>query len=276
MATVKELIQAGELAGAVEEATRLVKASPADMGARTSLFELLCIAGEWDRAEKQLDVIGHQSTETEIGVQAYLNNIKAERDRRRLMPEGLAPHFLNEPPAYVDLHMDAINRVREGNVAEARALLDRAEEERPALPGRTGDLVFADFRDYNDFTGSVLELIVKDKYVWLPFEQIASLEIEAPARLRDLVWIPARIGAVDGTVGEVFIPATYPGSSDRPDDAVKLGRMTEWEEVGEGLYRGFGLRTFLVDGDERPVLQVRAVQFDHGAPAKPEAEAAQP
>ena len=56
----------------------------------------------------------------------------AERERRRLFEEGVQPHFLKEPPAYVDMHVAAINQMREGKLSEARATLDRAEEERPS------------------------------------------------------------------------------------------------------------------------------------------------
>jgi type VI secretion system protein ImpE len=61
MPTAKELLDAGKLAGAIEAATAEVKANPTDVPRRTTLFELLCFAGDWDRAEKQIDVIGQQS-----------------------------------------------------------------------------------------------------------------------------------------------------------------------------------------------------------------------
>ncbi len=261
MTQAKALFDAGELGRAVEELLREVKANPADTTRRTFLFELLCFTGDWDRAEKQLDVIGHQSAKAEIGVQVYRNNIKAERDRRRLFSDGLQPHFLSEPPAYVDLHLAAINRLREGSPAEARETLDRAEEERPARSGKLNGREFQDFRDFDDVVGPVLELIVQDKYTWLPFEQIKRLEIAPPKQLRDLVWTAARVESVDQTMGEVFVPVLYAGSSEHPNDQVKLGRMTDWKEVGAELYRAAGLRLFLVDDEDKPVFEARRVEF---------------
>src|SRR5947209_9402883 len=136
MPQAKELFEAAKLRDAIEQLISEVKANPTDASRRTFLFELLCFAGEWDRAEKQLDVIGHQSTQAELGVMVYRANIKAERERRRLFEEGVQPHFLKEPPAYVDMHVAAINQMREGKLSEARATLDRAEEERPAISGK--------------------------------------------------------------------------------------------------------------------------------------------
>src|SRR5882757_1725329 len=130
MTQAKELFAAGKLDEAIEELLREVKANPNDASKRTFLFELSCFAGDWERAEKQLDVLGHQSAQAELGVMVYRSNINAERERRRVFAEGVQPHFLQEPPAYVDLHVAAINQILKGELSEARATLDHAEEER--------------------------------------------------------------------------------------------------------------------------------------------------
>ena len=68
MPTARELFDAGKLREAIDAATAEVKASPTDTRRRTFLFELLCFAGEWDRAEKQIDVIGQQSVQAALAV----------------------------------------------------------------------------------------------------------------------------------------------------------------------------------------------------------------
>lgn len=265
MMNPKELLEAGDLRGAIEALTQEVKSNPTDIPRRISLFELLCFSGDWDRAEKQIDVVGQQSPEAALGVLAYRNNLKAERERARLFADGTPPHFLTEPPAYVDRHIEAIRHLSAGDPARARELLDKAEEERPALAGNWNGEHFEDFRDYDDFVGPVLELIVKDQYVWLPFEQIRRVEIEPPRKMRDLVWAPARIEALDKTVGEVFVPALYARTSEHASDAVRLGRETQWQPAGDGLVVGAGLRLFLTEEIERPVLETRSLEFEGGA-----------
>lgn len=261
MPTSRELYQAGQLQAAIQAVTAEVKAKPGDAPTRIFLFELLCFAGEWDRAEKQIEVLGQAGPNEALAVQVYLANIRAERVRERLFSEGLHPHFLNEPPAYVDLHLEAINRIREADFAEARAVLDRAEEARPALPGTRNGQPFADFRDCDDVVGPVLELIVKDKYAWLPFEQIRRMEIAPPAKLRDLVWARAKVEALDGTVGDVFVPALYEGTRRSADDRLRLGRMTAWVPLAEDLSRGAGLKTFQVDEDDVALFEARQIEF---------------
>ena len=69
MATAKELFDQGQLGAAIDAVTAEVKSNPTDLQRRTFLFELLCFAGQWDRAEKQIDVLAQQSLESAVSVQ---------------------------------------------------------------------------------------------------------------------------------------------------------------------------------------------------------------
>jgi type VI secretion system protein ImpE len=268
MTQAEALFKAGQLGAAIAELTREVKARPADERARTFLFELLCFAGEWERAEKQLEVIGHQQAQAEAGTLVYRNNIEAERARQRFRAGGGEPHFLSEPPAYVDLLIDAARCLHEGRFGDARALFDRVEEERPALSGEINGRRFGDFRDFDDATAPVLELFVKDKYTWLPFEQVLRIEVEAPARLRDLLWAPTRIESTDGVLGEVFLPVLYAGTNLDADEMVRLGRVTDRRPAAEGVHLAVGAHLFVTDGDDEELLGVRSLVFD-AAQAEP-------
>jgi len=262
MLNAKDLIASGNLVAAVQETTQQVRNHPTDATARITLFELLCLTGDLDRAEKQLDVVEQQRTQKDLGVQVYRNCLKAERERRRVFEEAVEPHFLGEPPAYVDLHIEAIACVREGKLSQARELLDRAEEERPALSGKFSGKPFQDFRNCNDLTAPVLELVVHDKYTWLPLEQIRQIEIDPPKQLRDILWASARIISANEVKGEVIIPALYYGTSASSDDSARLGRLTDWQKLSDDLYRGVGLHLFLVDEADHPLFELESVEFD--------------
>lgn len=261
MNEAKDLFAAGHINEAIEQLLREVKANPSDVSARTFLFELSCLVGDWERAERQLDVLGHQSTKAQLGVMVYRANINAERERQRVFTEGVQPHFLREPPPYIDLHVDALRQLNNGNLAEARALLDRAEEERPAIAGKLNGKEFEDFRDYDDFVAPVLELIVKDKYVWLPLEQIKSIQISPPRQLRDMIWAGARVVAADGTVGDVYMPTLYAGTTSAENDQARLGRMTDWKTFNDDLSMAQGLRLFLLDGEDKTLFEISPIEF---------------
>jgi len=263
MIEAQALLKEGRLAEAVEAVTRQVRAHPSDETRRMFLFELLLFTGEWERALKQLDVLARQDAQSELGAQVYRNNIGAMRQRERLRAEGVAPHFLSEPPAEIDLHLAAIEEWSAGRAAEAQKLLNKAAKRRQPLAGRVNGREFSDWRDADATLTPVLESIISDKYTWLPFSQLKRVELKTPKRLRDLVWCPARIETRAGMIGEVFVPALYEGSSRHADEKIKLGRMTLWEAAGDnGPERPQGLRLFLAGEEELPIFEASRVEFD--------------
>jgi type VI secretion system protein ImpE len=269
MTTAKELFEAGQLQAAIEEVAREVKANPTDMSLRVFLFGLLCFAGEWDRAEKQLDVLGHQDAQSDIGARIYRQNIAAERKREQALSGKGFPKFILEPPGYVALQLKALGQIGTGDFSEARALLDRAAEESPALNGTLDGEPFQNFRDADDLINSVMEVFLQGEYVWLPFEQIRGVEIFPPTHLRDLIWARARIQTVDDAeafAGEVFIPALYANSHQQENDQARLGRMTDWRPLSDEIYTGVGQRLFLIGAEDKAMLEIRAVDFELPAP----------
>jgi protein involved in temperature-dependent protein secretion len=62
-------------------------------------------------------------------------------------------------------------------------------------------------------------------------------------------------------MSDAFIPVLYAGSASHPDDQIKLGRATDWQDAGEGLTRGVGQRILFLDDNERPVLQLGEIVF---------------
>jgi type VI secretion system protein ImpE len=198
-----------------------------------------------------------------VGSLIYRQNFKAERDRMKLFSDGLKPQFMTAVPPYVDDLFSAINRLREGNVSEARGILDSVEENRPAFRCRVNGEGFSDFRDYNDLTMCVFETFHKDSYMWVPFESIEKIEFFEPKSLRDLYWLQAKVDLTNGIGGEMFFPALYSGSWKSDNDQVRLGRMTDWRDAGEELFIGEGMKMFWMDGRDKSILDIRTLEFLH-------------
>jgi type VI secretion system protein ImpE len=198
-----------------------------------------------------------------IGSLIYRGNFKAERDRMKLFSDGLKPQFMTAVPSYVEDLLSAVNRIREGNAAEARALLDGVEEKRPAFKCTVNGEGFSDFRDYNDLTMCVFEAFHKDAYMWVPFEAVQKIELFAPKSLRDLYWVQAQIDLTNGIGGEMFLPALYSGSWRSDNDQVRLGRMTDWRDLGDELFAGEGTKLYWMDGKDKSILDIRTIEFSH-------------
>jgi type VI secretion system protein ImpE len=261
MPTPKELLDRGQLSQALAQLNQDVRARPADVSLRLFLFELLCFAGEFDRAGKQLEVVGHVSTEMQIGAGIYQHVLEAEKSRRAVFEQGALPCFLLPPPEYAAWHLEALTMIREGQPAKARTLLEKSLPLQPVVSGRASGRDFEEFEDSDPFLAPFLEVFAQDRYAWLPYEQIEKLEIRKPEQLRDMIWTRAKVQAKAGDLGEVFLPVLYPQTWAHPQDSVRLGRMTDWVPLGEGLVRGAGQRLFVVDGEERAMLEVGEINL---------------
>src|SRR4051794_22955382 len=121
-----EHFKAGRLREAIAEQTQEVRQHPNDPGRRSFLAELLCFAGDWSRADMQLDAIGREDAEVALAVVQFRQLLRAEQSRQQFYTDGRLPEFLASPSPVLQLHLQASIRIREGKPAEAAALLARA------------------------------------------------------------------------------------------------------------------------------------------------------
>jgi type VI secretion system protein ImpE len=78
------LFQAGKLDEAVQALGAELRDNPVDAKRRTFLFELLCFTGDYQRAEKQLDVLASEGRAAEMGALLYRAALHAERIRQAI------------------------------------------------------------------------------------------------------------------------------------------------------------------------------------------------
>jgi type VI secretion system protein ImpE len=232
MPTPEDLYRAGRLEEAIQALGAVLRDRPDDTQRRAFLFELLCFAGNFDRAEKQLDVLAAASQDAGRGALLYRSALHAERSRREMFTLGTFPRT-GLPPA--------------------------------APGGSLNGSPFGSLADADPRVGARLEVFAAGQYTWIPFENIASLRIEPPRRLRDLLWIPAVLRLTDAArseeLGEVLLPVLTPLAHAHPDDQVRLGRVTEWVAQEDGSEAPVGQKLLLVDGEELPILEVRELEI---------------
>jgi len=230
-ATAKRLFEEGKVREAQGELSAYLRERPADTAQRTFLFELLCFSGDFDRAEKQLGVLAQGDSQTELGAVLYYSALHAERLRHGVFDRQEFP----------------------------------AAKSSACPEGKLNGKAFKSLRDADPDIGPRLEVFAAGAYLWIPFEHIASVEIEPPKRLRDTLWTPAFVktgAAFKGTeLGEVLIPAIYPFSWKNGNESVWLGRVTDWAADDEGREYPSGQKTFFLDDEEIPFLEVRSLEF---------------
>ena len=61
--------------------------------------------------------------------------------------------------------------------------------------------------------------------------------------------------------GVPLAPVIAPLSWKHPDEAVRLGRATEWQELESGEQAPVGMKMLLLDGEEVPFLDMRQLEI---------------
>jgi type VI secretion system protein ImpE len=261
--TAGALFQAGDLPGAVAAANTAVRKSPADLGARVVLAEMLVLSGNLDRADVILDAASQAQPDAAVVVAEFRQLLRADQARRQLWRDGRVPEFLGEPTESQKRLLQALVALRAGETAEAGRLAAEAEEARPRAAGTAGGTPIDDFRDVDDLCAGFFEVLTTTgKYFWIPTERVVSVEFHAPKRTRDLIWRRANMSVANGPDGEVYIPAIY--ASNDPDLAsrYRLGRATDWLEEG-GPVRGVGQRLYLAGEEAVSIMDLTTLGFEN-------------
>jgi type VI secretion system protein ImpE len=232
----RQLFQSGKLDEAIEALGAEVRDNPTDAQRRAFLFELLCFAGEFDRAEKHLSVLGRANQHAEMGALLYHAALHGERLRKEMFESQNFPQ----------------------------------SEARP-VGGTINGQQFSSIADADPRIGARLELFAAGQYMWLPFQHLESLKVEKPSKLRDLLWAPAIVRPAETfkelQLGEALLPVIAPLTWKQSDPAVRLGRVTEWRALEDGEQAPVGQKMLLVDDEEFPLLEVRELVIEH-APAE--------
>lgn len=257
-----EKFDSGDLTGAVAAALEEVKQKPMEPGPRWRLVEFLCFAGDLERADKHLDTLLTQFPKLSMTAVFFRQLLRAEKARREVMAEGRLPEFLTQPSEALQASLKTLVSLRAGDAAEAARHVAEAEALRTKTAGTCDGIAFDDLRDVDDTFGPALELVTADgKCAWLDLAQVASLNFKPPERARDLLWRQAELITREGHKTEVLIPALYPQTYRESDDALRLGRQTEWRDLAPGLVQGVGQRLWLIGDDVRPILEIKEVLF---------------
>lgn len=233
--SVQELFREGKLQESIQALSSQLRDHPDDTKSRTFLFELLCFAGDYGRAEKHLNLLSDRSPDAGVGALVYRSALSAERKRQAFF----------EGKQYESSPAETVSR-----------------------PGTLNGTPFQTLEDIDPRIGPRLEVFIAGEYVWLPFAHIGSLTMGAPRYLRDMLWSSAVVTAGPALkgqeFGEVLVPILYPFSARHERDQVKLGRETDFVLSGEDpIQIPYGQKLLVIDG-ETPIsiLEIRSLQYD--------------
>jgi type VI secretion system protein ImpE len=262
MSAAEAKLRAGDLSGCLDDLQGDVRRDPGNLRLRVFLAQLLMVTGEWDRAVTQLSLVGEMDASALPMVHTYGSAMQCERLRRSVFRGERSPLVFGDPEPWIAALIEALALLGQGRTEQANSLRQQALEAAPTTAGTVNGTQFDWIADADSRLGPVLELVLNGSYYWLPVHRVRRITIEAPADLRDFVWLPAQFTWENGGEAMGLIPTRYVDSEDAADDALRLARKTEWRPIGEEAFSGIGQRVLATSAVEVPLLEVRELVLE--------------
>lgn len=266
----KALILDGKIDDARAILIDRVKRSPADQQSRSLLFQVMLLRGEWDKAQRQLEIAATRQAPHDMNATVYQHLIQAEKERAAVAAMEQRPTFFPEIPAYAEDFFNALELLKNKNGDAAAELFSRVEAALPVVQGTINGEAFNGFRDTDATLAFFIEAIEYERYLWVPISNIRELVVSPPATLIDLIWAKGRITTWEGLTMGCFLPALYPNSFASTDDRIRLGRLTEWHAIEGNFARAVGQHVYDVGGTDRSIFELADVNFSLADPAADE------
>jgi len=252
-----ELIKSAQLLEARNILVESVKINPENISERKLLMSVLIAMGEWDKAEKHINIIETLDSEAGKYLQVTKSLIIGEKERQQMFANFHLPNCFPEVPKFFFNIADLFKMVAESEISKASKLSEKIQNEGPALKGRINGKAFQGIQNIDSLINSFLEAFIYDRYVWIPFESIHSLTCSEPKHFLDLIWILSKIETKNGFQIHAFLPALYRESYKHEDNDIKLGRKTDCLYLGESFIQGVGQQIIQIGGKDWPILEIR-------------------
>lgn len=257
MDSIKQYLSAGQLHPAIESAQQQLRQSPGANDLRACLIELLCLAGQLERADDLLTTLARHNPNCVPGSANLRQLLRAQQARMGLRQGRMADDVIARPGPALEALLSLNLHLANGQLEQASQAAQALEQSRSRCRFQAGETL-GEIRDCDDSLSGYLEGLGADGryYLW-QWDEIESLRLHAPASPVELVWRRAELDLADGRQGEAFLPLTYPGSA---TDNQMLGRETDWQELAPGLVTGLGQKLLLIGDHAVPIESLREIK----------------
>lgn len=246
----------GQLQQALEILINEIRISPKDAGLRSSFIELLCISGDFERADEQLMQSIKLFPEYISGASQLRHLVNAAQARKDFALGATSATVLGGNEETTKSLVNFNLSYTSNNFALASEVARNLEKSRAVQGFTVNGTFYSDVRDIDDQLGGYIELFsTAGNYFLVPIAHINTLEIKPANSLLESIWRPVEFDIEGLGEGEGHMPLTYIGSD---TDAQKLGRETDWKQLGsEETYLGLGQKCWMVGEIALPIFDVQ-------------------
>ncbi len=260
--TTEELFACADLAALHERAAQEVRKDPRDAGARALFVQVLCMEGDWHRAESQADALLKLSPASSMFCVSVGHLAAAERMRESVFAGQSSPCWMGARPLFADAWEAAMKAYGSGDVASGAEGTRRVLEMLPEVPVSFASGASSDWLlDGDARLAGVLELIKGEEWLVMDLASVASLEVARPSHPVEVLWPHVRLCLRSGEVLGGRMPGRYPVCAAEDDAALLMVRASAWQECSEGVYTGHGQRCWNTAAGLVPMLAETSLRF---------------
>lgn len=272
MESLQQHLASAPLAENLARITAQIQANPADADLRAAFVQLLCLAGNWTRAQTQLQSWLALTPQAQPTVTLLQQAIAGEQQRAAVLRGEAQPQLPGSAWPWCATLLAALQAEAAGDIARGAGLRQQSLDDAEANPGtleqQDQSVAFPWLMDGDSRFGPVCEAIVNGRYYWVPFAAIREMQFQPPASVTDLVWRHTLIQLVDGSEQVCQIPVRYP-LPEEADERWLRASVTEWQPLGhdDSQFIGLGQKTWLSADAEHPLLTLERLTFNDIGPA---------
>ena len=182
-AHIKLMVEEGNYAELSNQLAEHLKSETKDYKSRSLLAESLIILGDYERADKQLNMLFMQTPQYGPTINQYRQLIRAATSRREVFEKNRAPDLLCEATKTLKSHIRLINAITKHDASAINDTLPEIESQAPkchfSLNGKTYNAI----RDADDRTAYIVELMGLDgSYYLADWQHIDTMSFKAAKR----------------------------------------------------------------------------------------------
>ncbi len=240
-----QLLLQGRLADAIRVLEEGLRDDPTSMDLRANYIELLCVDGQLEQADRQLDMVVRQFPQCLAGAVNLRRLIRAQQARLDFQQGAATARFTGDS----DDSVAAMMSLRMVLSADPQQLIEQAaqlERLREPVALAINGKRYSNVRDIDDTLCGYLELFGTDgQYYLVRIDQLISLVVKPVESLIDQYWRRVEVEIDGGLSGDAFMPTVYLNTG---EDGYKLGRETDWIDLAQReVFQGRGRKLWLAD-----------------------------
>jgi type VI secretion system protein ImpE len=254
MNKIQGMLQEGRLTDAISYLETQLREDPLNVDHKSTFIELLCINGELERADKQLNNIVQKHPDFLLGASNLRQLIRAEQARQDFIAGNAIPNIFADSDAHIEALMKLRLEMHQGEASSISQSALELESVRPKLKLAINDKDTSEARDLDDSLGGFIEIFGTDgKFYVAQLSEIEFLHFKPVSSLIEQVWRKVELSIKNGPSGEAHVPVVYGSSA---TDAEKLGRETDWHETAPDVITGVGQKMWFVDDQAIPMTDI--------------------